>query len=275
MRSGMKFFAVIALVFMTFGGFTVAQAQQSHYGGLGVPPVQPAEPETGAGTESVEAAAPASEESVEALGQDGVFTESFDQDFWDRGWESFTLIGNPSLDYTFLGPKRLSFRLPTNEVYEFVVNQRLNAPNGMVEATFENVRSTEASYGVVCRFNALGWYELRATIAGPLAGSYAVYKYDRLLKDSGKVPYVRLHPNMIQYFTGDLKLGLNVRNKLGLSCDGGEIRVFINDKEQQVSLNSPIIDHQFDEGSFGLMVESYGKSVVDIDWVGFTFTDLK
>ena len=68
---------------------------------------------------------------------------------------------------------------------------------------------------------------------------------------------------------------MNVRNKLGLSCDGSEIRVFINDKEQQATANSPIIDNQFDAGSAGVMVESYGKGVVDVDLVGFTFMDLK
>lgn len=273
MRSGMKVLVVFALILLAFVSFAAVQAQQIKYGGLNAEPAPSAVP--GAGADSAEAGAPASGEPMEGMGEDGVYSESFDKDFLDRGWESFTLVGNPNLDYLMMGPKRLSFRLPITEVYEFAVNSRLSAPDGLVEATFENVRSSEASYGVVCRYNELGWYELRVNIAGPLAGSFAVYKYDRLLKDSEKVPYVRLHPNMIQFFTGDLKLGMNVRNKLGLSCDGSEIRVFINDKEQQATANSPIIDHQFDAGSAGVMVESYGKGVVDIDLVEFTFTDLK
>lgn len=273
MRFCMRVWAVLLVVILTFVSAATVQAQQSNYGGLGVETKPTAVPEAAA--EPTESEVSAESEPIEGMDENGVFTESFERDFWDRGWESFTLIGNPNLEYLAMGPKRLSFRLPINEVYEFVVNPNLTNPDGLVEATFENVRSSEASYGVVCRYNELGWYELRVNVAGPLAGSFAVYKYDRLLKDSGKVPYVRLHPDMIQYFTGDLKLGMNVRNKLGLQCDGDTIRVFINDKEQQVTANSPIVDYQFEEGTAGVMVESYGKGVVDVDLVGFTFTGSK
>ena len=114
------------------------------------------------------------------------------------------------------------------------------------------------AYGVVCRRNELGWYELRVNISGPLAGSYALYKYDTVLKASGHVPYVRLHPDMIQYFTTDLKLGMNVRNKIGLECKGGEICVFINNKEQTISKSAPIVDTQFASGT----VDEIGRAHV-------------
>lgn len=248
------------------------QAQVSHYGGfrdVEVPVTQnePAVAEPAAPSETGSADASAEEEP-----SSGNYSEAFDKDFWDQGWVARTLIGNPNGDYFVMGPKRLSFKLPFTEVYEYLTNDQTAHTDALVEATFENIRSNEASYGVICRYNDLGWYELRVNIAGPLQGSYAIYKYDQILKNNGQVPYVRLHPNMIQYFTSDLKLGMNVRNKLGLDCTGNKIRVFINDKEQVASLNAPIIDNQFADGVGGVMVESYGKGTVDIDFVGFTVT---
>lgn len=260
-------FVLIALLALTA---ISAQAQVSHYGGLRDVEI-PTEQNESAVSNTADSSGSA-DASAESEDLSESFTESFDKDFWDRGWTPRTLIGNPNGDYFVMGPKRLSFKLPFTEVYEYLLNDQTAHTDGRIEATFENIRSAEASYGVVCRYNDLGWYELRVNIAGPLQGSYAVYKYDQILKNNGQVPYVRLHPNMIQYFTSDLKLGLNVRNKLGLDCTGNKIRVFINDKEQTATLNAPIIDGQFADGIAGVMVESYGKSTVDIDFVGFSVT---
>ena len=76
--------------------------------------------------------------------ENGEYNETFAKDFWDRGWEATTLIGNPNGDYFDLGPSRLSFKLPVTEVYEFVTHTGSLTEDVLVEATFENVRSTEA-----------------------------------------------------------------------------------------------------------------------------------
>lgn len=268
-----KLWTILVSGALVLVGAGAVQAQTSHYGGLGAGPAPTQVPEIVA-EDSAAASGGAEAERGAFFDENGEYNETFAKDFWDRGWEATTLIGNPNGDYFDLGPSRLSFKLPVTEVYEFVTHTGSLTEDVLVEATFENVRSTEASYGVVCRRNELGWYELRVNISGPLAGSYALYKYDTVLKASGHVPYVRLHPDMIQYFTTDLKLGMNVRNKIGLECKGGEIRVFINDKEQTISKSAPIVDTQFASGTVGAMAESYAKGVVDIDLVGFRATDL-
>ena len=200
---------------------------------------------------------------------DGVFEEKFDNDFWDRGWESRVMIGNPNGNFLNLGRKRLSFLLPQTETSVMLVNEVSSFPDVKVEATFENIRSNVATYAIMCRYSEDGWYELRIGVTGSEAGSYKLMKYDAYLKDQYKNPYVLLHKNMDRYFTGDIKLGSNVKNKLGLLCEGDEIKVYINDKEQFPIKNGRITDDQFEEGGVGFSAQSYGSGIADIDITKF------
>lgn len=266
-RKHVLLFLLLAVLMLVSVSSVSAQVQISTSGSRNDP--QPVE--APAGEPAIVAQEPEPiEPEEESIYKNGVFKESFDDDFWSRGWDGSVLIGNPNGNYFNPGRKRLSFNLPTTEVYAFLLNEKAETDDVYVEATFENIRSTQASYGVVCRYSDEGWYEVRANVAGPLAGSFALYKYDTYLKEIGKVPYVRLHPDMIQYFTGDIKLGMNVRNTIGLSCVGDEIRVFINGKEQTILKNTAVLDNQFDTGSVGVMVQSYANGIVDVDLVKFS-----
>jgi hypothetical protein len=205
---------------------------------------------------------------VSAQGQG--FEETFDKDFWDRGWEKRVIAGNPDGFFYNLGKKRLSFNLPGLETNALVINPKVTAADIKVEATFENIHSTVASYSVICRASEDGWYEFRIYVAGPEGGSYKVYKYDSYLKEQFKTPYVILHPGMDRFFTNDIKLGLNKKNKIGLICEGESIRIFINDKEQFPVKYAGITDSDFTEGGIGFGVQSYSEGIVDVDIIKFT-----
>jgi hypothetical protein len=197
------------------------------------------------------------------------FTEKFSNDFWDR-WESNVLIGNPNGNYLNLGRKRLMFTLPQTEAHVIVTTSDASYEDVKVEATFENIRSNEASYAVLCRYSEDGWYEFRISVAGPEAGSYKLMKFDPYLKNQFKNPYVVLHPGMDRFFTNDIKLGLNMRNTLALICKADEFQIFINDKQQTPTKNGSFTDNYFTEGSVGYSVQTYGKGLSDIDVTKFS-----
>ncbi len=198
--------------------------------------------------------------------------ETFDTEFWDRGWEKYTIAGNPQGLYYNLGKKRLSFNLPVYETYAFLINPEITGEDVTVEATFENIRSASASYSVVCRFTEDGWYEFRTTVAGKEAGSYKVLKYDSYLKEQNKAPYTVLHPGMDRYNTYDINLGMNKKNTLKMICEGETIRIFINDKEQTPVKFAYLSDSDFSAGAVGFGAQSYGDGIVDIDVLKFSTT---
>jgi hypothetical protein len=75
---------------------------------------------------------------------------------------------------------------------------------------------------------------------------------------------------MDRFFTNDIKLGLNKKNKIGLICEGESIRIFINDKEQFPVKYAGITDSDFTEGGIGFGVQSYSEGIVDVDIIKFT-----
>ncbi len=183
------------------------------------------------------------------------FKDDFsDPDYSSNGWYYDVMLGNPDTDYLIPERRRISFHLPNYDTTLYVKNDNTFAADQTVEVTFENVLSNNVQYGVICRYHDYGWYEFRVVISGEHAGSYTVYKYDQYLKDRGKNPYVILHPGMDRYFTYDLKLGLNVKNTLKMSCEGDEIRIFINDVEQFPIRNGKLRDSDFEDGEAGFMI---------------------
>ncbi len=192
-----------------------------------------------------------------------------DTDYESNGWYYTTLLGNPDGDYISAPRRRISMDLPAYTTTFYLFNENTFAEDSTVEATFENVYSSDTSYGVICRYHDYGWYEFRIVVSGEFAGTYTVYKYDDYLKSQGKNPYVNLHPGMDRYNSYDIKLGLNVRNKLKISCQGDEIRVFINGNEQFPITNGTIHDSDFTDGDSGVMVWNTPVSKSKIDLVGF------
>ena len=183
------------------------------------------------------------------------FKDDFsDSDYESNGWYTNILLGKTNIDYLYPARRRLSLHLPEYDTALYLINDNTYAEDQTVEATFENVYSMNTQYGIICRYHDYGWYEFRIVVSGEYAGSYMVYKYDQYLKDQGKAPYVLLHPGMDRYYTYDIKLGLNVKNTLKMTCQGDEIRVFINDNEQFPIRNGVIRDDDFEDGETGLTV---------------------
>ena len=199
------------------------------------------------------------------------FKDDFsDTDYGSNGWYYRTLLGNPDGDYIAPLRRRLSIQLPAYNTSLYLFNENTFAEDTTVEATIENVLSNDTSYGVICRYHDYGWYEFRVVISGEYAGTYTVYKYDQYLKDQGKTPYVNLHPGMDRYNSYDIKLGLNVKNTLKMSCEGDEIRIWINGNEQFPITNGVLRDSDFTDGESGIMVWNSTVSRAKIDLVKFS-----
>lgn len=177
-----------------------------------------------------------------------------DTDYSSNGWYTNVLIGNPNSDYIYPARRRLSFHMPDYDTIIYALNDNTFSEDSSVEATFENVFSKNAQYGVVCRYQDYGWYEFRITVSGEFAGSYVIYKYDQYLKSQGKAPYVILHPGMDRYYSYDIKLGVNAQNTLKMICEGDEIRVFINGNEQFPIKNGKLIVTDFTDGEDGVVI---------------------
>ncbi len=192
-----------------------------------------------------------------------------DTDYSSNGWYYTTLLGNPNGDYISAPRRRISFEMPAYDTSIYFYNENTFAEDSTVEATFENVFSNEASYGVICRHHDYGWYEFRIVVSGEFAGTYTVYKYDDYLKSQGRIAYVNLHPGMDRFYSYDIKLGINVRNTLKMSCQGDEIRIFINGNEQFPVPNGKLHDSDFTDGDNGIMIWNSPGSKAKIDLVGF------
>lgn len=196
------------------------------------------------------------------------FKDDFsDTDYSSNGWYQRVLLGNPNTDYLYPARRRVSVRLPDYDTSLFLINENTYAEDSTVEATFENVFSSNTQYGIICRYHDYGWYEFRIVVAGQYAGTYTVYKYDQYLKDQGKSPYVNLHPGMDRYYSYDIKLGLNVKNTLKMMCEGDELRVFINGNEQFPIRNGKLRDSDFVDGDSGIVIwtqQPRGQAQIDI-----------
>ena len=198
------------------------------------------------------------------------FKDDFsDTDYESNGWYYTTVLGNPDGDYIIPARRRVSIEMPAYNTSIYLLNENTFAEDSTVEATIENVYSTDTSYGVICRYHDYGWYELRVIVSGEFAGTYTVYKYDQYLKEQGKPPYVVLHPGMDRFFSYDIKLGLNAKNQLKMSCEGDEIRVWINGNEQFPIKNGVIRDFDFTDGDSGIMVWNSPAAKAKIDLVRF------
>ena len=196
------------------------------------------------------------------------FKDDFsDTDYQSNGWYTNILLGKANIDYVYPARRRISMHMPDYDTALYFVNENTFAEDSSVEATFENVYSSNSQYGVVCRYQDYGWYEFRIVVSGEWAGTYTVYKYDQYLKSQGKAPYVILHPGMDRYYSYDIKLGINAKNTLKMMCEGDTIRVFINGNEQYPIRNGRLRDGDFTDGEAGVIIWTQvpgGEAQIDI-----------
>ena len=196
------------------------------------------------------------------------FTDDFsDENYAANGWNSELLFGKPELEYIYPGNNMLTFRYPDYNTAINMINQNTMAEDSAVEVSFENVYSNHGEFGVICRSNEKGWYELRVYLSGFEAGSYAVYRYDKELKNEKKNPYVCLHPLQDRIYTKSLKTGINAKNTLKMLCEGDEIRIFINGNEMHPIQYSRLYAREYQSGLSGFSVwtsRPYGYAEINV-----------
>ena len=208
---------------------------------------------------------------ISTLAVSADFEDNFsNSNHFENGWHQSILLGLPQMNYIYPARNRLSVHMPDYDTALYLMNSNTFADDSSVEATFENVYSSNSQYGIICRYHDYGWYEFRIIVSGENAGSYTIYKYDQYLKSQGKVPYVKLHPGMDRYFSNDIKLGINVKNTLKMICRDDEIRIFINGNEQFPIQNGKLTDPDFTDGENGFVVWTQTPGgYAQIDLTGF------
>ncbi len=199
------------------------------------------------------------------------FTDDFsDVNYAGNGWTSELMFGKPDLEYVFPGRRMLTFRFPDYNTAVYMMNQNTMAEDSAVEVSFENVYSNHGEFGVVCRSNEKGWYELRIYLSGFEAGSYAVYRYDKALREEKENPFVSLHPLQDRIYTKSLKTGINAKNTVKMLCEGDEIRVFINGNEMHPVQNGRLYAGEYRSGLSGFSVWTSGpRAYAEINVTGF------
>lgn len=197
------------------------------------------------------------------------YTMDFGGDLSD--WTQVVLAGDPSKTYVRQISNRLKFEVPSPETYVYVENGSFSYKDVYIEAEVETIRSGANGIALWCRGSEKGFYELRIHTAGPLAGTYELFRYDFLLKQQKKVPYVQLLKGIGHISTYEIKAGVGL-NTIGMLCEGQNIRVFINGVEHLVNNDPPVKDSTLTDGTIGLGVMSFSQGPVEVDFLSLTVT---
>ncbi len=187
-------------------------------------------------------------------------------------WSQVVLAGDPNKTYVRQVGNHLKFEVPSPETYVYVENDAFSYKNIYTETEFETIKNGANGIAMWCRGSSKGFYELRVHTIGPQAGTYELFRYDFLLKQQNKVPYVQLLKGIGQVSTYDIHPGLGM-NTIGMLCQGNEIRVFLNGVEQLINHEAPGKDDTLTEGTIGLGVMSFSKGSVEVDFHSLTVTE--
>ncbi|MCC6147521.1 MAG: hypothetical protein IT308_08140 [Anaerolineaceae bacterium] len=222
------------------------------------PTEEPAETPQEEPTEAVSPTEPVEEETG------GYFFEEFDGDLSD--WTPFVIAGDTKKEYVDTFGDRLKFELPNAETYAYVENVAVTYDDVYVETVVETIKGGENGIALFCRGSDKGFYEFRIHTMGRFAGTYEAYRFDFMLRERNKVPYVNLLKDRERISTYDIKAGLDT-NALGLMCAGDEIRLFINGIEQlPVNGKDPIRDNVLSNGTVGIAAMSFSQGIVDVEF---------
>jgi hypothetical protein len=197
----------------------------------------------------------------------------FNEDFTNNAanWKQWVPAGDSNKSYVKVVLGRLRFELPSTETYAYVQNTKFNYTDVLTVAKFETVE-TDGGNGVaiVCRVSDKGWYEMRVSTMGSMAGRVWIYRYDPRLKALGENPYVNL---LLQPYSLEsvpiaaIKNGFAI-NTIGFQCNGNTLSAYANGKAMiHPRLNVPVsvTDSTLTEGTVGLGVMSFstGKAYVE------------
>jgi hypothetical protein len=207
---------------------------------------------------------PAAEEQTTS--GNAYYTDSFDGD--TSSWYTWVSAGDASRNYSQTKPGTIVMSLPSQETYAYFANEDYEYDDVYVEAEMAATVYGDNGLAVLCRISEDGWYEVRFHTTGQYAGSFQMYRYDQILKDEGKNPYVNIMNGLERVNTVNILNG-NKTNIVGLRCVGENITPIINGVAQTLPKEVPIKDDYLTSGQIGVGAMSFsnGKVEVEIDSV--------
>ncbi len=195
------------------------------------------------------------EPTESVLSDDLILRDEFDEDI-NNNWGMKIVSGlEEQLIWSQTNGKfRLEIQPPNDTNYAFF-RKDTSYSDVIVQAEVENYGQLDNAFSLMCRATEAGWYELRISSQG----YYELLRYDQYLADEGKNAYT----NFVESRIGStlIKSGEEV-NVFALSCEGNQLKVFING--EQVYFNKrplTIEDTTYTEGTIGFGALSYGKEV--------------
>lgn len=194
----------------------------------------------------------------------GTFTEDFQGDL--TNWSEFVLAGNSAKKYTTVESTGLRFEIPSTETYVYGEYVPGKYQDVYIETEFETLGPGQNGVALFCRGSDKGFYELRVSTAGATGSSFQLFRYDFNLRSQGRNPYVNLLGGYDRLRTVDLVSGIYKTNKIGLLCEGQNIRVFINGVEQVKAKNEYWTDNTLADGTIGIGAMSFSQGVVKVDF---------
>jgi len=145
--------------------------------------------------------------------------------------------------------------LPPNDTNFVFLRKDANYKDVIVQAEVENYAQLDNAYSLICRATDAGWYELRISSQG----YYELLRYDQYLADQGKNAYT----NYFEKRLGSTLINSGLeKNVFALSCEGNQLKVFINGEQVYVDKRPLTIeDDTYTEGTIGFGALGYGKEV--------------
>ncbi len=192
--------------------------------------------------------------TAETLNQSSSFRDDMSKDI-SKDWGLKVISGLEKQLYWSqeAGAFRIELK-PGNDTNFAFIHKNKKYKDVVVKAEGRYLESSPAYLAVICRASEKGWYEFRINSQG----YYQLLKFDQYLKDQGKNAYTDLVGGQLRSTL--VKTGKDI-NQFALSCQGNELKAFIND-EQLFKDRQPIVieDSSFSEGAIGFGVSSNGIS---------------
>lgn len=195
------------------------------------------------------------EPTESVLSDDVILRDEFDDDI-NKNWGMKIVSGlEEQLLWSQANGKFRLQLLPPNDTNFVFLRKDANYKDVIVQAEVENYAQLDNAYSLICRATDAGWYELRISSQG----YYELLRYDQYLADQGKNAYT----NYFEKRLGSTLINSGLeKNVFALSCEGNQLKVFINGEQVYVDKRPLTIeDDTYTEGTIGFGALGYGKEV--------------
>ncbi|NMB60742.1 MAG: hypothetical protein GYA18_00205 [Chloroflexi bacterium] len=195
------------------------------------------------------------EPTESVLSDDLILRDEFEDDI-NKNWGVKVISGLE--DQLIWSQTNGKFRLeiqPPNDTNFAFFRKDTSYNDVIVQAEVENYGQLDNAFSLMCRASDAGWYELRISSQG----YYELLRYDQYLAAEGKNAYT----NFVESRIGStlINSGLD-KNVFALSCQGTQLKVFINGEQVYYDKRPLTIeDNTYSGGTIGFGALSYGKEV--------------